>query len=51
MFHFFRIEISLLFRCFIQAANIADVLGVAKKTPMGIFLREWGIEPNPKFIS
>ncbi|XP_023336137.1 PRA1 family protein 3 [Eurytemora carolleeae] len=34
-----------------KAANIADVLGVAKRTPMGIFLREWGIEPNPKFIS
>ena len=32
-------------------ANVADVLGVAKKTPMAIFLNEWGIEPDLKYIS
>jgi len=34
-----------------KVANVADVLGVAKKTPMGIFLKEWGIEPDLKYIS
>jgi hypothetical protein len=35
----------------LQVANVADVLGVAKKTPMGIFLKEWGVEPDLKYIS
>jgi len=34
-----------------KVANVADVLGVAKKTPMGLFLNEWGIEPDLKYIS
>jgi hypothetical protein len=41
-----------LFRSVVlQVANVADVLGVAKKTPMGIFLKEWGVEPDLKYIS
>lgn len=36
---------------FSKVANVADVLGVAKKTPMGLFLNEWGIEPDLKYIS
>jgi len=34
-----------------KVANVADLLGVAKKTPMGLFLNEWGIEPDLKYIS
>lgn len=34
-----------------KVANVADALGVTKKTPMAIFLNEWGIEPDMKYIS
>jgi len=34
-----------------KVANVADAFGVSKKTPMSIFLMEWGIEPDLKYIS
>jgi hypothetical protein len=34
-----------------KVANVADMLGVSKATPMGVFLKEWGIEPDLKYIS
>lgn len=34
-----------------KVANVADVLGFSKNTPMSIFLNEWGIEPDLKYIS
>jgi len=34
-----------------KVTNVAETLGVKKKTPMSIFLDEWGIEPDLKYIS
>jgi len=34
-----------------KVASVADTLGVSKKTPMSVFLDEWGIEPEVKYVS
>jgi len=34
-----------------KIASVAEVTGVAKKTPMALILGEWGIEPDLKYIS
>jgi len=34
-----------------EVANVAEILGVSKQTPMGRVLDEWGIEPEFKYIS
>ena len=34
-----------------QIASVAEVTGVAKKTPMALILNEWGIEPDLKYLS
>jgi len=34
-----------------KLTNVADAFGVSKNTPMSIFLMEWGIEPDLKYIS
>merc|ERR1719233_285082 len=34
-----------------KIASVAEVTGVAKKTPMALILDEWGIEPDLKYIS
>ena len=33
-----------------QVTNVAETLGLGKKTPMGIFLDEFGIEPEVKYM-
>jgi len=33
-----------------EVVNVAETLGVGKKTPMGIFLDEFGIEPEMKYL-
>ena len=35
---------------FFQVTNVAETLGLGKKTPMGIFLDEFGIEPEVKYM-
>jgi hypothetical protein len=35
---------------FFQVTNVAETLGMGKKTPMGIFLDEFGIEPEMKYM-
>jgi len=32
-----------------KVTNVAETLGMGKKTPMGIFLDEFGIEPEIKY--
>lgn len=34
-----------------KVASVAETLGVSKKTPMAVFLDEWGIEPEVKYMS
>ena len=34
----------------LQVTNVAETLGLGKKTPMGIFLDEFGIEPEVKYM-
>lgn len=34
-----------------EVSNVAETLGVKRKTPMSVFLDEWGIEPDLKYIS
>eukprot|EP00088_Acartia_fossae_P002430 TRINITY_DN10985_c0_g1_i2.p1 TRINITY_DN10985_c0_g1~~TRINITY_DN10985_c0_g1_i2.p1 ORF type:complete len:190 (-),score=38.95 TRINITY_DN10985_c0_g1_i2:101-643(-) len=34
-----------------KVTNVADLLGVSKPTPMGVLLKEWGINPDLKYIS
>jgi len=34
-----------------KIASVAEVAGVAKKTPMAVLLAEWGVEPDLKYIS
>jgi hypothetical protein len=33
-----------------KVTNVAETLGLGKKTPMGIFLDEFGIEPEVKYM-
>jgi len=33
-----------------EVSNVAETLGLGKKTPMGIFLDEFGIEPEIKYM-
>jgi len=33
-----------------EVTNVAETLGLGKKTPMGIFLDEFGIEPEVKYM-
>jgi hypothetical protein len=33
-----------------KVSNVAETLGMGKKTPMGIFLDEFGIEPEIKYM-
>ena len=33
-----------------QVTNVAETLGLGKKTPMGIVLDEFGIEPEVKYM-
>ena len=35
----------------LQVTSVAETLGVSKKTPMAVFLDEWGIEPEVKYIN
>jgi len=34
-----------------KVTSVAETLGVSKKTPMAVFLDEWGIEPEVKYIN
>eukprot|EP00092_Neocalanus_flemingeri_P013439 GFUD01014490.1.p1 GENE.GFUD01014490.1~~GFUD01014490.1.p1 ORF type:complete len:182 (-),score=39.45 GFUD01014490.1:440-985(-) len=34
-----------------KVTSVAETLGVSKKTPMALFLDEWGIEPEVKYLS
>ena len=34
----------------LQVTNVAETLGLGKKTPMGIVLDEFGIEPEVKYM-
>jgi len=33
-----------------EVTNVAETLGLGKKTPMGIVLDEFGIEPEVKYM-
>jgi len=34
-----------------KVTSVAETLGVSRKTPMAVFLDEWGIEPEAKYVS
>ena len=34
-----------------KVTSVAETLGMSRKTPMAMFLDEWGIEPEVKYVS
>ena len=43
----YSLQINTIFS---QVTNVAETLGLGKKTPMGIVLDEFGIEPEVKYM-
>ena len=49
-FSFFHSYFNFFDLHLLQVTNVAETLGLGKKTPMGIFLDEFGIEPEVKYM-
>ena len=49
MIYVFLSQFSMLYFQ-LQVTNVTEVLGMGRKTPMAIFLDEFGIEPEIKYM-